>query len=158
MIKCEGMTGRSWKEKDRRVESGFHGHTSLKGQIGQYAGIGFLVQIKADSNTENLDPIPNNISNDNPKINTERKLKQYGRKIGTRIWVRIPGTGCYNMILPLFFKILVFILYFSLNLGKGIIPSSSTFFTQIYSIKIIMIMFISIRCLKMCISSYPQNL
>ena len=30
-----------------------------KGQIGQYAGIGFPVHVKADSKTENPDPIPN---------------------------------------------------------------------------------------------------
>ena len=49
-----------------------------KGQIRQYAGIGFPVQVRTDSNTENLDPIPNNISNHNLNTNTGRKLKQNG--------------------------------------------------------------------------------
>ena len=45
-----------------------------KGQIKQDTGIGFPVQVRAHSKTENPDPIPNNISNYNPKINTGRKL------------------------------------------------------------------------------------
>jgi len=38
-----------------------------KGQIKQYAGIGFPLQIRPNSRSENPDPIPNNISNHNPK-------------------------------------------------------------------------------------------
>ena len=49
-----------------------------KGQTRQYTGIEFPVQIMADSKTKNPNPIPNNISNHNPKINIRRKLKQYG--------------------------------------------------------------------------------
>ena len=50
-----------------------------KGQIGQHAGIGLLVQVSTDSRSENPNPTYNNISNHNPKLNTGRKLKQYGQ-------------------------------------------------------------------------------
>ena len=49
-------------------------------QIGRYVVIGFPIWVRADSRSENLDPIHNNISNHNSKTNTGRKLKQYGRK------------------------------------------------------------------------------
>ena len=47
----------------------------------QHAGSRFLVRVRADSKTENPDPIPNNMSSHNTKIIARRKLKQYGRKI-----------------------------------------------------------------------------
>ena len=51
------------------------------GQIGQQASIGFPVWVRADSRSENLDPIHNNISNHNSKANTGRKLNNTVEKI-----------------------------------------------------------------------------
>ena len=52
-----------------------------------YAGIGFPVPGRTDSKTENPDPIPNNISNHNSKINTERKIETIqSKKLG-----HVPG-------------------------------------------------------------------
>ena len=56
-----------------------------KGQIRRYAGIRFTVRVRADSKTENPDPIPNNMSNHNLKTNTGRKLNNTVKKIRTRI-------------------------------------------------------------------------
>ena len=64
-----------------------------KGQIGQYACIGFPVRVRADSKTENPDPIQNNMSNHNLKTNTGRKLKQYGQKNWDTYFGTYPGNG-----------------------------------------------------------------
>ena len=50
-----------------------------KGQIRQFASIGFPVRVRADSRSENPDPIPNNIGNHNLNTNNETKrLKNSG--------------------------------------------------------------------------------
>ena len=56
-----------------------------EGQIGQQASIGFPVRVRADSRSENPDPIPNNMSNHNLKINIRRKLNNTVKKIRTSI-------------------------------------------------------------------------
>ena len=55
---------------------GFH-----KGQIGKQADIGFLVRVRAYSRSENPDPIPKSISNNNSKTHTGRKLSNMVEKI-----------------------------------------------------------------------------
>ena len=60
-------------------------------QIGHQAGTRFPVRVRADSRSENSDPIHDNLSNHNPKTNTGRKLNNTVKKFRTRIWVPIPG-------------------------------------------------------------------
>ena len=52
-----------------------------KGQIGRYNDIGFPVQVRADSRSENPDLIPNNIGNHNLNTNNGIKLKHNGQRI-----------------------------------------------------------------------------
>ena len=72
-----------------------------KGQIRQYAGIGFLVQVRADSRSENPDPIHNNRSNHNPKINTGRKLNNMVEKnlgYASGYVSRKQGATCWGLL------------------------------------------------------------
>jgi len=62
-------------------------------QIGLQAGIGFPVRVRAYSRSENPDPILNNISNHNLKVNTGRKLNNIIEKIWDTHLGTYPGNG-----------------------------------------------------------------
>ena len=74
--------------KLKSVKSGYR-----KGQVGQQAGIGFPVRVRADSKTENPDLIPKIISNHNLNKNTRIKLKQNGQRIQDTYLGTYPGKG-----------------------------------------------------------------
>ena len=53
----------------------------------------FPVRVRADSKTENPDPIPNHTSKHHAKTNIGRKLKQYGQKNQSTYPGTYPGNG-----------------------------------------------------------------